>query len=342
MSKKMVGVKAFGEWVDALAAKKKVVGVQAKEDRFAFLPLRSSKQLRLDYDVTILPPKQFFQPAVEPMMTFEAGKGFAGLVEGEPFVLFGVHPYDFVAIRQMDRLFEESNCDTHYFARREKATIVVVDPQAASQNVFAGAMNNAHVSDGYDVLLTKIGDNYLVDAASAKGEELVSTLSGAKEAGAADIKEREKVWKANEKKLVKHDLKAASSRWPALLEKGYDSALWEERAKLCFSCGSCNLVCPTCYCFDVKDEVDWSLKKGARVRTWDGCMLAGFAEVAGKHNFRKNSAARYRHRYLRKGAYVPGKLGGEIACVGCGRCIGACVAKIANPVEIFNKLLEVK
>ena len=69
-------------------------------------------------------------------------------------------------------------------------------------------------------------------------------------------------------------------------------------------------------------------------------MLSGFAEVAGGHNFRKDKAARYRHRYYRKGRYLPPKLGGQIACVGCGRCITACVAKIANPVEIFNGLTE--
>jgi len=30
----------------------------------------------------------------------------------------------------------------------------------------------------------------------------------------------------------------------------------------------------------------------------------------------------------------------QIACVGCGRCITACVTKIANPVEIYNRLAE--
>ena len=55
---------------------------------------------------------------------------------------------------------------------------------------------------------------------------------------------------------------------------------------------------------------------------------------------RKDPAARYRHRYYRKGKYVPAKIGGQIACVGCGRCITACVANIANPVEVFNRLAE--
>jgi len=69
-------------------------------------------------------------------------------------------------------------------------------------------------------------------------------------------------------------------------------------------------------------------------------MRTNFATVAGNLNFRKNPADRYRHRYYRKGKYVPAKIGGKIACVGCGRCITACVPKIANPVEVFNRLAE--
>ena len=39
-----------------------VFGVKAKGKRFVFAPLESSSELRLDYDVTILPPKKFFEP----------------------------------------------------------------------------------------------------------------------------------------------------------------------------------------------------------------------------------------------------------------------------------------
>ena len=38
--------------------------------------------------------------------------------------------------------------------------------------------------------------------------------------------------------------------------------------------------------------------------------------------------------------YVPAKIGGDIACVGCGRCVNACLPDIANPVAIYNQLLD--
>jgi ferredoxin len=69
-------------------------------------------------------------------------------------------------------------------------------------------------------------------------------------------------------------------------------------------------------------------------------MLDGFAKVAGDHDFRKNRADRFRHRLYRKAKYVPEKIGGEMACVGCGRCIGACLPDIANPVTVYNQLVD--
>ena len=340
MSIKKTSAATLDAWVDALVEKRRVIGVQARSDRFAFAPLTSSADLCLDYDVTILPPKVFLQPAREAVLTFEAGKGYESVIDSEPFVLLGVHPYDLVAISQMDQIFSQENPDVHYLERRNNATIVVVDVQKVSPDVFAGSMGTAYVEEGYDVLLTKIGDEYIVDAKTEKGEDLIAGLQHEPEAGESWLEQRRLVWDHNRQRLRKHELRVEPSRWLGLLEDSYEHPVWEERAKLCFSCGSCNLVCPTCYCFDVRDNVNWDLSSGERVRVWDGCMLTSFAMVAGKLNFRKDPADRYRHRYYRKGKYIPAKIGGQIACVGCGRCITACVANIANPVEVFNRLAE--
>jgi ferredoxin len=194
--------------------------------------------------------------------------------------------------------------------------------------------------DGWDVLLTRLGDGeYFVDARTEKGEALVSSLAGGRPAAEADLAARQEAWRRNFKMLRKHELRMNPTDLPMLLEQSYDHVVWEEKAELCHSCGSCNLVCPTCYCFDVQDELDWNLETGTRSRSWDGCMLREFAMVAGNHNFREQKAARYRHRYLRKGKYTHDMIG-KISCVGCGRCVTACTTKIANPVEVYNRLLE--
>jgi ferredoxin len=101
------------------------------------------------------------------------------------------------------------------------------------------------------------------------------------------------------------------------------------------------MVCPTCYCFDAREEVELSLAEGKRVRVWDGCMLEDFAVVADGHNFRKDKSARFRHRIFRKGKTLPEKYG-YFGCVGCGRCANACTADIAGPVKVFNYMEENK
>jgi ferredoxin len=319
----------------------KVIGVQAKGERFAFGQLKNADDLRLDYDVTILPPKKYFLPQTETLVTFKIGDGYESVIENDPFILIGVHPYDMHGINQMDALFAQDECDEHYMARRKAATIIASDVITPSKNVFASSMGTATVKNGYDILLTDIGDGYVIDAPTVKGRSLLANIAGAVDASDADLKKREALWQKNEKELDKHHLNCKPSEIPELLEKAYNHPVWEERAKTCFSCGTCTNVCPTCYCFDVQDDVSWDLKCGQRCRSWDGCMLESFSRVAGDHVFRKNKADRFRHRFYRKGKWVPAKINSEIlACVGCGRCVYACVPDIANPVVVFNRLAE--
>ena len=121
-------------------------------------------------------------------------------------------------------------------------------------------------------------------------------------------------------------------------ENIYNSKVWTDVAKKCLGCGTCNLLCPTCYCFDVRDEVELQVTQGTRDRFWDGCMLNEFAEVAGGENFRDKLSNRTRHRLYRKFKYITDK-SGELHCVGCGRCTKYCPAKISI-VEIINNLIE--
>jgi ferredoxin len=342
MSVKKLTKNDFTKFVDALVKTERVIGVQAKGDRYDFAPLESAKDLRLDYDVTLQPPKEFFLPPKEVLLTFEVGGPYQAQYDEQRFILLGVHPYDMIAINQLDELFRQDNCDMHYMTRRANATIVACDVVKPSDHVFAASMGTAVVREGYDVLLTDIGDGYVVEAATEKAEQLLAKARGAVEADAASLKKREAVWEANKKALNRHELKCDPSYLPKLLSRPevYKHPVWEEKARTCFSCGSCNQVCPTCYCFNVQDDVSWDLASGQRCRAWDGCLLDGFTKVAPAHEFRKARADRFRHRLYRKAMYIPQKIGGQIACVGCGRCVAACLPDIANPVAVYNRLID--
>ena len=128
MSIKKMDMPAFEKWVSACIQHHKVYGVQAQGDRFSFAELERAEDLRLDYDVTILPPKKYFQPPREILLKFSRDDArYETTLDTEPFVLLGVHPYDMVAINQMDELFRQDNYDTHYMTRRKSATIVASD-----------------------------------------------------------------------------------------------------------------------------------------------------------------------------------------------------------------------
>ncbi|MGB9915367.1 MAG: 4Fe-4S dicluster domain-containing protein [Candidatus Bathyarchaeales archaeon] len=342
MKMRIISKEDFANFVEALIKDKtlNVIGVKAKGDKFAFGPLESASELRLNYDVTILPPKKYFFPQRETLVTYDLAKGFAAKspTEAKPMVIIGVHPYDIVALLHMDEIFRETKSDPYYFEKRQASIIIGVNIQKMSKWCFAPAMGCAVIDYGYDLMLTDLGNRYAINIGSQKGEQLLDKYAkNVKPALARDIqlvgqKKREVMEMSQQKFDFPPEL------IPELLSKSYEkSGFWEKHAEKCLACGSCVLVCPTCYCFDVKDQADLSLEYGERIRTWDGCLLEDFAKIASGENFRPTRPTRYRHRYFKKGKYLFDRFG-FISCVGCGRCSSNCLPDIANPVKLFNDM----
>ena len=122
----------------------------------------------------------------------------------------------------------------------------------------------------------------------------------------------------------------------------FESPFWVELSERCISCRICAYVCPTCRCFDLRDE---ALPSGngqqqyERVRCWDSCTGEAYRRIAGGHNPREVKADRLRNRFFCKFNYYPAQYG-PTACTGCGRCIDACPVNI-DIVEVLNHLAEV-
>jgi len=341
MRLQVIEKKDFAEFVANLISKCEVVGPKAKNGGFAFGDLESPDELRLDYDTTLLPPKKYLLPQRETLLKYRVGAELdvEENVESSERIIIGVHPYDIKAIAQMDRYFSEDNPDNHYIAKREGTTIIGLDPINVSENAFCNAMNAATVDDGFDLMLTDIGDKYVVAVGSDKGETLLAENARCADASKVDAKARDEARKKAAELCAKQETSFTGQELPDLLAKGESHPVWEEKGEKCLSCGSCVMVCPSCYCFDVGDEVELNLVDGSRWRQWDGCVLEDFASVASGENFREARVARYRHRFYRKGQYLF-KQFGEPACVGCGRCAKACLPDIANPAAVYNALKE--
>jgi len=325
---------------DGLADTMDVIGVVEKNGRYVFDRVRQFDDVCLDYDVTVHPPTRYLFPARETMLTmaFDGAPSVKAAIESTPQVLFGVHPYDIQAIELLDEVFMATHTDPNYITRRQNTLIIGVDCLHPSPKAFAPSMGTAQTETGFDLLLTDLGVGFMVRVGSQRGADLLAEFTEAREPSDNEI--------ASQKALLETaageyqvQLNVARERLPKLLEDHYDDSYWEEQSESCLSCGSCIMVCPTCFCFDVKDEVALNMKTGERIRQWDGCMLTDFAKVAGGENFRHDKASRYRHRIFRKGKYVLERYG-MVGCVGCGRCSTACLPDIASPAEAFNAIAE--
>jgi len=315
-----------------------VVGVKSKGIRFVYDNLENANELRLDHDVTIIPPKKYFLPQYEKLMDFNLEKQYEVKPNDEmkSRIIIGMHPYDVIALEQMDKVYLDSQKDDFYKKRREKTLIIASDIQNVSDRSFASSMKTNITDKGFDLLLTKLENKYAVTIGSEKGKQLLEKYAKVENAKDLDIKNIEKFRK---KTLNKYKKKVNESKeeWPSILVDNYNSGVWEERSDKCIECSSCTMVCPTCYCYDVKEELALNLKTGSRIRTWDGCLLRDFTKVGSGEVFREETKERYRHRFFRKGNYLPARYG-FIACVGCGRCGIACLPDIADPSDVINSL----
>lgn len=332
----------FQKFLATMIEDKKVVGPIAKRKKFIFSEVKNPQELRLDYDVTILPPKKEFFPTRQQLVTFD-GEDYKGCVKPEEKVIFGVHYYDIKAIDQLDFVFTDNKKDINYMANREAATIVGSNIQNISARAFWGSVGTKVQPKGHDAFLTKVKDGYTFECLTEKGKALLKY--GEFTEATADHTTETKEVNETVKDKCPEKLNCDSSEEIAkkVREAFGNNKLWEECAEDCFSCGSCNTICPTCYCFDVQDKWNVDQKSGARTRTWDACLTEDFAKISlgggATENFRETRGARFRHRMMRKATYLNEKLGGP-ACVGCGRCSSACTADIADPVNVINKIME--
>lgn len=126
-------------WLEGLLLNQTLIAPVEHSGHFAFETISRVSDIRLDYDVTALPPKKFLLPAKEVLVTFHNGSHYQSVFQADPFILFGVHPYDMKAISQMDQVFSGNQKDEHYLARRALCSIVALDPLTISTNNFQPA-----------------------------------------------------------------------------------------------------------------------------------------------------------------------------------------------------------
>jgi sulfhydrogenase subunit beta (sulfur reductase) len=201
-------------------------------------------------------------------------------------------------------------------------------------------------TEGFDLNLSPVKDGYVVEAATAQGERLVTQdrelFSDASE---TQLAERERNRKAIKEKLAaKNERFRTVKPMTQIMQEAVNSEDWDQFARLCVECGACTAICPTCHCFYLFDRLRQHPTGGkheyARVREWDSCLFADYARMAGreagKPNPRPRLRSRLENRFAHKYLHMP-RIYGTYGCTGCGRCFDACLGGI-DPREVIKKL----
>ena len=254
--------------------------------------------------------------------------------DNSPRVVIGIRPCDAKAFLLVQHNFDTLEYKDPYWVRAYEATTFVgLACNTPCSTCFCTTAGSGPFHEaGSDVLLVDTGDYYVAKIITPKGENLFKLAGWEEEAGSDNaVREIENLKQAAEARIttrVNTD-KLREKRTTDL----FDASFWEEFAFSCINCGTCTYVCPTCWCFDIQDEV--SKTAGVRMRNWDSCMYPLFTYHGSGHNPRDTKTKRLRQRFMHKLKYYVDKYEKGIQCVGCGRCIRFC------PVNIdIRKLCE--
>ena len=279
-------------------------------------------------------PKKFLYPPelvllrIRPDWSIEIPR-----LEEKRIAFFGIKPCDLAAIEVMDRVLGYLG-DEHYINARRDSLIVVENCTRPGKTCFCASMGTGPEARwGFDVSYTVLSrDTVVIRPGSDVGLKLVERL-GLEPPPLETVRRLRRVLE-EARRAARAPFSA--EELPDLLEHAMDSPVFREVAEKCLGCGSCSMVCPTCFCFDIVDEL---LPDGTAVRkrVWDSCLTYTFAQVAGGH-FRPDIWARYRHFVLHKFCFWPRQFG-VMGCVGCGRCITWCPAGI-DIRETIRRILE--
>jgi ferredoxin len=275
------------------------------------------------YRNTVIPPKASFFPAMEEMFGFQKDReGYH--IELPPSnehkqLIFGVRPCDARALAILDMTFKEAYEDPYYLPKRRSAVLVGLGCTNPYDSCFCTSLGISPAqSTDVDLMLTDIGDEFLIEEVTDKGKELIAKATEVKKASKEEEAKAKEVKEAARQKVTrKIDTEGIGDRLLACFD---DQDYWEKIAAKCISCGICTLLCPTCYCFDINDEL--VRQQGARFRSWDSCAFPLYTKMP-MENPRLEKWHRVRQKVCHKFKFYPMNFG-VIACTGCGRCIRLC------------------
>ncbi|MHB0912075.1 MAG: 4Fe-4S dicluster domain-containing protein [Armatimonadota bacterium] len=318
---KIISKQDLNTWLADLAKRMEVLAPVSEDGVTRFAPFAG--EMELSSKAKSL--RECFTPETETLFSYELSGGKAEVrapeVEERERLIFGARACDAAALKYVDAVYSMVEPrDEPYFARREKTALFGLFCDSPAWNCFCTEVGDFLANPiEMDAYFTDIGEKYLVQTFTEKGEALTDApqFAPATEADEAAAKA------VREATLAK--LPARAEHEKACLNYDWDHSIWAELAEKCLGCGACAYLCPTCHCFDIQECPQG--KKGSRFRCWDTCQFEKFTLMGHGHNPRPSKKERTRQRISHKFTYSQERYG-MLGCVGCGRCVAACPVNI--------------
>lgn len=333
----IISRETLADWLNALAQEQTLIAPKKVSDVLLYRPVHSSSEIVWNYIRPVMSIKEAFFPPTERLLSIEKNGQSIRLSEFRPEgeqVLFGVRPCDARGLLALDALFIDTEpIDSYYAQRRRNTTIIGMACTQMSETCFCTSTGGApDDSTGMDVIVYPLDGGFQVQVLTPAGERIAQSL---------DIRYFELGLQppVPESRTYPSTYSIPQREtWPAQ----FDDSFWAEMSERCLSCRICAYVCPTCRCFDVRDEPIYTGNghhQYERIRCWDSCAGSVYRRIAGGHNPRAAKGERLRNRFFCKFYYYPEQYG-PTACTGCGRCIESCPVNI-DITEVIQHLQEV-
>lgn len=303
-----------------LASEYRVIAPVQKDGMVQFAAIQNGEEAQLNYANTKKPGKEILFPQSEELYSYTVnaeGLRMQENIDEKQTIIFGMRPCDVKSLLLLDNVFKNDQYqDVYYLTRRANTLIVGLGCNEPASTCFCSNMaGGPFAKEGSDIFLTDIGEAYVVEGISEKGQELLAKLA---------LNEASEEQKTQAQKLAAETKADGGVNIEGMAEKlsgMFDHAFWDSLHEKCLGCAACTYLCPTCHCFDIADEATDC--NGCRVRNWDACMFPLFTLHGSGHNPRMGGKARWRQRLMHKFNYFVERYNAT-ACVGCGRCIKNC------------------
>lgn len=237
--------------------------------------------------------------------------------------IIGARPCEVAAMEVLDRVLANgAHRDPRYADSRDGVFVVAAECTTPGGTCFCTSMaTGPAIEAGFDLALVEVDDSgghrFVMRVGTTRGAEVLSGLTYVVAAD-ADVAARERVLEESAARMLRH---VETEGLPGLLARNLENPRWDRVAERCLSCANCTLVCPTCFCSDVRDTTDVS---GAleRRRTWSSCFDLDHSYLHGGP-VRASTSSRYRQWMTHKLSTWWDQFDTS-GCVGCGRCITWC------------------